>query len=80
MEEQRYEALMEFPWSKFFFFFKSLGPHVWHMDVPGAGVKSDLQLLAYTTATETQDPSLVCDLHHSSKQHQILNPLSDTRD
>ena len=26
------------------------------------------------------DPSLVCDLHHSSWQHQILNPLSKARD
>ena len=27
-----------------------------------------------------QDPSHVCDLHHSSQQHQILNPLSKARD
>uniref|UniRef100_A0A4X1T5W0 Uncharacterized protein n=1 Tax=Sus scrofa TaxID=9823 RepID=A0A4X1T5W0_PIG len=26
------------------------------------------------------DPSRVCDLHHSSPQHQILNPLSEARD
>ena len=26
------------------------------------------------------DPSRVCDLHHSSQQHQILNPLSEARD
>ena len=26
------------------------------------------------------DLSRVCDLHHGSRQHQILNPLSDTRD
>ena len=35
---------------------------------------------AYTTATATGDPSLVCSLHHSSWQHQILNPLSETKD
>ena len=26
------------------------------------------------------DPSCVCDLHHSSWQHRILNPLSEARD
>ena len=28
----------------------------------------------------TPDLSCVCDLHHSSRQHQILNPLSEARD
>ena len=36
------------------------------------------QLLAYATAT--QDPSCVCDLHHSSQQCRILNPRSEARD
>ena len=27
-----------------------------------------------------QDLSHVCDLHHSSRQRQILNPLSEARD
>ena len=36
--------------------------------------------VAYATATATQDPSRVCDLHYSSRQGQILNPLSETRD
>ena len=44
----------------FFFFF--LGPHLQHMEVPRLGVKSEIQLLAYTTATTTQDLSHVCDL------------------
>ena len=26
------------------------------------------------------DPSCICNLHHSSRQHWILNPLSDARD
>ena len=26
------------------------------------------------------DPSLICDPHHSSWHHQILNPLSEARD
>ena len=51
------------------------------MEVPRLGVESELQLLAYITATTTvQDPSHVCDLHHSPQQHQILNPLSEARD
>ena len=36
------------------------------MEVPRLDVKSELQLLAYTTATATQELSHVCDLHHSS--------------
>ena len=30
---------------------------------------------ACNTATATQNPSLICDLHHSSWQRHILNPL-----
>ena len=50
------------------------------MEVPGLGVKLELQLPAYTTATATPDPSHIFDLHHSSRQCQILNPLSKARD
>ena len=50
------------------------------MEVPRLGVESELQLLAYTTATVTQDLSLAFNLHHSSGQHQILNPLSEAKD
>ena len=57
-----------------------LGLHMWHMEVPRLGVKSELQLPAYTTATATWDPSHVFDLHHSSWQCQILSPLSKARD
>ena len=28
-----------------------LGPHSWHMEISRLGFKSELQLLAYTTAT-----------------------------
>ena len=35
---------------------------------------------AYTTATATQDPSLIYDLHHSSRQCRLLNPLNKARD
>ena len=54
---------------------------MWHMEVPKLGIELELYLLTYTTATETWDPSPVCDLHHNSQQHQILiNPLSKARD
>ena len=48
------------------------------MEVPRLGVKSELQLTAYTTAT--QDPSHICHLYHSSEQCRILNPLIKARD
>ena len=50
------------------------------MEVPRLGVQSELQLLAYTTAIATPDPSRLFDLHHSSGQRRILNPLSEARD
>ena len=50
------------------------------MEVPKLGVELELQLPAYTTARAMQDPSQVCDLHHSSGQHQILSPMSEARD
>ena len=43
-------------------------------------VESELQPPAYTIATATQDPSHVCNLHRSSRQSRILNPLSEARD
>ena len=60
-----------------FVFFLGLPP--WHMEVPRLGVELELQPLVYTTATATPDPSHVCDLHPSSWQHWILNPLSEAR-
>ena len=57
-----------------------LGPYPWHMEVPRLGLKLELQLPAYATATATRDLSLICDLHHSSWQGWILNPLSEARD
>ena len=62
------------------FFLVFLGPHPQHMEVPRLGVKSELQLLAYASATATEDPSRVCNPHHSSQQCQILNTLSKARD
>ena len=50
------------------------------MAVTRLGVESELQLPAYATATATPDPSYICDLHHSSQQRQIVNPLSEAKD
>ena len=49
-----------------------------HMEFPRLGV--ELGPLLPATATATQDLSCICDLHHSSRQHRILNPLSEARD
>ena len=62
------------------FIFCLLGLNLWHMKVPKLGVKLELQLAAYASATATQDLSRVCVLHHRSRQLQILNPLSEARD
>ena len=50
----------------FYFFFLVLYPR--HMEVSRLGVESELQLLAYATATAMPDPSHICNLHHSSWQ------------
>ena len=57
-----------------------LEPHLRHKEDPSLGVRSELQLLAYTTATARQDPSCIFNLHQSSQQHWILNSLSTARD
>ena len=57
-----------------------LGPHLRHMEVARLRVKPELQLPAFATATATSDPGHVCDLHHSSQPHRILNPLMEARD
>ena len=63
-----------------FDFLPFMGPLPWHMEVPKLGVKSELQPPAYTKATATRDLSHVCNLHHSSWQRRIINPLSKCRD
>ena len=50
------------------------------MEILRLGVKLELELLPYTTATAMQDPSRAFDLHHSSRQRRILNPLNEARD
>ena len=42
------------------------------MEILGLGVELELQLPACTTATTMSDLSHVCDLDHSSQQHQIF--------
>ena len=61
------------------FSFCFLGLCLRHIEVPGLGVESELQLPAYTTATASWDLSLICNLHHSSGQRWIFNPLSKAR-
>ena len=46
------------------------------MEVPRLGVKLELQLPAYTTATATPEPSCACDLHHSSHNTGSLTHCS----
>ena len=48
------------------------------MEVSRLGVESELELPAYATGT-IQHPDQVCNLHHSSWQRWILNPLSGAR-
>lgn len=43
-------------------------------------VESELPLPACAAATATGDLRGICDLHPSSRQRQILNPLSEARD
>ena len=53
--------------------------HLWDMEVPRLGVEVKLGLLAYATGTANWDLSRFCNLHHSSRQCRILNPLSKVR-
>ena len=53
----------------YFIFILFLWPHT---EVPGLGVKWELQLLAYTTATATPDPRCFCELRCSLQQCRIL--------
>ena len=50
------------------------------MEVSRLLVELELQLLAFTTAEAKPDPSRLWDLHYSSWQGWILNPISKARD
>ena len=67
-------------WYFFFFHFLCFIRLPPAMEFPRLGVQRKLQLLAYTRATAMWDLCCICDLQHSSWQHQILNPLSENRD
>ena len=51
-----------------------------HSEVSRLGGRSELQLPVYTTGAAMWDLSHTCNLHHSSWQCWILNPLSKARD
>ena len=63
----------------FFFFFSFYGSTcgIWKFLHQGSNRRA---AETYTTSTATGDASLVCDLHHSLQQNQILDSLSETRD
>ena len=50
------------------------------MEVPRLRGESELQLMAYTTATAMPDPSHIYKICCSLQQHWILNPLIKARD
>ena len=54
-----------------------LRTHPCHLEVSLLGVLLELQRPTYATATAMPDPSLICDLHHSSQQRWIFNPLTE---
>ena len=60
--------------------FSFLGLNLWDMEVPGLGVESELQLLAYTLATATRDLSRIWHLHRSLWSFQTPKLLSEARD
>ena len=64
----------------FFIYVLFLGPHLWHMEVPRLGVKSEFLLPVCTTATAMLNLRRVCDLHHSSRPRRILILLIEARD
>ena len=62
-----------------------LGLHPQRIEVPRLGVESELELLAYAAGrsepkSAMPDLSCIYNLHHSSWQGQILNPLNKSRD
>ena len=46
----------------------------------GSQARGQIRAAAAGLRHSNSDPSQVCDLHHSSQQRQILNPLSKVRD
>ena len=73
-----YQGTHHFDFFFLILFFAFWGFFLRHMKVPRLWVESELELLAYFIATGNLN--WVCDLHHSSPQRRILNPLSQARD
>ena len=57
-----------------------MGLHLRYTEVPRLEVKSEPQLLAYVTATATQNLSCINNIYHRSWQCQIPYPLSEAKD
>uniref|UniRef100_A0A8D1MFT3 dynamin GTPase n=1 Tax=Sus scrofa TaxID=9823 RepID=A0A8D1MFT3_PIG len=55
------------------------GPDLWHMEVPSLGSNRSCRPMPDPLQHQIR-AACVCDLHHSSRQRQILNPLSKARD
>ena len=71
------------PLSVFLFlpsFLSSFSLHLRHMEAPRLGVKSKLQLLAYSTAIAALYLRCICYLSCSLWLCQTLNPVSEARD
>ena len=68
----------------FAYLFIFLGPHLGHMEIPRLEVKSRAAAACLRHSHSNSNPGsescLACDLHHSSQQCRILNPLSEARD
>ena len=73
-------SIASFFLSFFLFLFLFLWPHLQHMEFFRLEVELELQLLAYTTDTATQDPVLICDLHCNLQQCHTLKALINAKD
>ena len=60
-----------------FFFF--LGPSPQHMEVSRLGVALELTATSLCHSHNNLGSSHICDLHHSLRQHQSPDPLSEAR-
>ena len=74
---QRFTAKYANSGESFFFLFRAT-PAAYESS--WAGVRFELQLPAYTTATAMLDLSQICDLYQSLWQRRILNPVSKAWD
>ena len=68
------------PFFFFFFFFCFLGLHAWHMEIPWLGSNQSYRCWPTPQPLQCWGPSRAFDLHLSSRQRQIPDPLSEARD